>query len=141
MYATLHPHFFSMSIAARPTTLEFCNNADTEMAREYELEIDTQYLPLSIYTLDVDYTDVSVQVRRQQEEECKKGRSLPKKYCKRSPRSSNECRLPFFLALTERTHQASPMCVQNIVKPFTKDKTKNLQASHFKHIYDHSQSE
>lgn len=38
------------------------HNADTAMARVYELEIDTQYLPLSIYTLGVDYTDVSVQV-------------------------------------------------------------------------------
>lgn len=113
-----------MSIAARPTTLEFCNNADTEMAREYELEIDTQYLPLSIYTLDVDYTDVSVQVRRQQEEECKKGRSLPKIYCKRSPRSSNECRLPFFLALTERTHQASPYVCTKYRETFYKGQNK-----------------
>lgn len=32
------------------------------MARVYELEIDTQYLPLAIYTLGVDYTDVGVQV-------------------------------------------------------------------------------
>lgn len=32
------------------------------MARLYELEIDTQYLPLSIYTLGVDYTDARVQV-------------------------------------------------------------------------------
>eukprot|EP00752_Nemacystus_decipiens_P003669 g3381.t1 len=37
----------------------------TDMARTYELEIDTQYLPLSIYTLGVDYTDVSVQAQMQ----------------------------------------------------------------------------
>lgn len=32
------------------------------MAREYELEVDTQYLPLGIFTLDVDYPDAGVQV-------------------------------------------------------------------------------
>lgn len=36
---------------------------DTELAREYELELDTQYVPLGVYTLDVDYPDVAVQVR------------------------------------------------------------------------------
>lgn len=35
---------------------------DTELARTYELEIDAQYLPLGVYTQDVDYPDVSVQV-------------------------------------------------------------------------------
>ena len=38
---------------------------DTNLAREYELEIDTQYLPLDIYTLEADYTDVTVQVNWQ----------------------------------------------------------------------------
>ena len=38
---------------------------DTNLAREYELEIDTQYLPLDIYTLEADYTDVNVQVNGQ----------------------------------------------------------------------------
>ncbi|CAM9765761.1 unnamed protein product, partial [Scytosiphon promiscuus] len=37
----------------------------TEMAREYDLEIDTQYLPLAIYTLDVDYPDAGVQAQIQ----------------------------------------------------------------------------
>ncbi|CAM9351148.1 unnamed protein product, partial [Laminaria digitata] len=37
----------------------------TELAREYELEIDTQYVPLGIYTLDVDYPAVDVQVQMQ----------------------------------------------------------------------------
>eukprot|EP00903_Cladosiphon_okamuranus_P010290 g9741.t1 len=37
----------------------------TDMARAYELEIDTQYLPLSMYTLGVDYTDISVQAQIQ----------------------------------------------------------------------------
>lgn len=47
---------------AQPMNECECGDADTAMARVYELEIDTQYLPLSIYTFDVDYTDVSVQV-------------------------------------------------------------------------------
>ena len=38
---------------------------DTELAREYELEQGTQYVSLGIYTLDVDYPDVAVQVRRE----------------------------------------------------------------------------
>lgn len=37
-------------------------DADLDMARIYDLEIDTQFLPLSIYTLAVDYPDVRVQV-------------------------------------------------------------------------------
>lgn len=37
-------------------------DADTDMARVYDLEIDTQYVPLSIYSLAVDYPDVGVQV-------------------------------------------------------------------------------
>lgn len=38
--------------------------ADTELAREYSLHVDTEYLPLNIYTREVDYTDPEVQVRR-----------------------------------------------------------------------------
>lgn len=45
------------------------NDADTAMARKYELEIDTQYLPLAIYTLDVDYPDAGVQVTNQEGKE------------------------------------------------------------------------
>lgn len=37
----------------------------TELAREYEVEISTQYVPLGIYTLDVDYPDVAVQAQMQ----------------------------------------------------------------------------
>lgn len=37
--------------------------SDTNLAREYELEIDTQFVPLNIYTRVVDYPDVEVQVR------------------------------------------------------------------------------
>lgn len=36
--------------------------SDSDLAREYELEIDTQFIPLSIYTLELDYPDVAVQV-------------------------------------------------------------------------------
>ncbi|CAM9372874.1 unnamed protein product, partial [Hapterophycus canaliculatus] len=36
-----------------------------EMAREYDLEIDTQYLPLGVYTLDVDYPRIGVQAQIQ----------------------------------------------------------------------------
>lgn len=36
---------------------------DTELARVYELEVDTQYLELGIVTQEVDYPDVDVQVR------------------------------------------------------------------------------
>lgn len=35
---------------------------DTELARTYELAINSQFVPLGIYTLGVDYTDVDVQV-------------------------------------------------------------------------------
>ncbi|CAM9122089.1 unnamed protein product, partial [Laminaria digitata] len=38
----------------------------TELARVYELEVDTQYLELGIVTLGVDYPDVSVQARQHQ---------------------------------------------------------------------------
>ncbi|CBN79522.1 similar to Patched domain-containing protein 3 [Ectocarpus siliculosus] len=37
----------------------------TDLAREYELEIDTQFIPLSVYTLEVDYPDVAVQAQIQ----------------------------------------------------------------------------
>ena len=37
-------------------------SSDTELAREYELEIDSQFVPLGVYTREVDYTDVDVQV-------------------------------------------------------------------------------
>lgn len=57
-YATLFPYSPRMH---DDTRLGYCD-ADTELARVHELEIDTQFLPLSIYTLGVDYTDVSVQV-------------------------------------------------------------------------------
>lgn len=40
---------------------------DTELSRVYELEHDTQFLPLGIYTPDVDYTDTAVQVCSQRE--------------------------------------------------------------------------
>ena len=36
---------------------------DTEASRDYALEFDTQYVPLNTYTLDVDYTDITVQVK------------------------------------------------------------------------------
>lgn len=35
---------------------------DTELAREYELDIDAEYIPLNIYTPKVNYRDVDVQV-------------------------------------------------------------------------------
>lgn len=38
--------------------------ADTEAARENRLEYDAEYVPLNVYTQDVDYTDVSVQARK-----------------------------------------------------------------------------
>lgn len=36
--------------------------SDTEHAREYEVELSEWYVPLGIYTEDVDYPDVAVQV-------------------------------------------------------------------------------
>lgn len=39
-------------------------DADSEVAREYEMDIDSQFVPLRVYTLDVDYTAVDVQVMR-----------------------------------------------------------------------------
>ncbi|CAN0119730.1 unnamed protein product, partial [Pylaiella littoralis] len=41
----------------------------TDMARVYDLEIDTQYVPLSIYSLAVDYPDVGVQAQIQATDE------------------------------------------------------------------------
>lgn len=38
-------------------------SADTEVARKYEVELDSQFVPLGIYTREVDYPDVGVQVR------------------------------------------------------------------------------
>ena len=35
---------------------------DTEIAEKYELEIDTEYVSLDIYTRAVDYPDPAVQV-------------------------------------------------------------------------------
>ena len=37
-------------------------SSDTELARDYELAIDSQFVPLGIYTREVDYTDIDVQV-------------------------------------------------------------------------------
>lgn len=37
---------------------------DDTLASTYELNIDNEYLPLGIYTLEVDYPDPDVQVRR-----------------------------------------------------------------------------
>lgn len=37
-------------------------NVDMEVSREYDLQIDTQFVPLGVYTREVDYLDVSVQV-------------------------------------------------------------------------------
>ena len=39
-------------------------HADTTLAREYDLEISSQFVPLGVYTQEVDYTDVDVQVKR-----------------------------------------------------------------------------
>lgn len=44
----------------RATRLYF--GIDMELARAYELEIDAQFLPLGVYTQEVDYPDVAVQV-------------------------------------------------------------------------------
>lgn len=38
--------------------------ADDTLASIYKLNIDNEYLPLGIYTLEVDYPDPDVQVRR-----------------------------------------------------------------------------
>ena len=38
-------------------------NADTTLAREYDLEITSQFVPLGVYTLEVDYTNIAVQVK------------------------------------------------------------------------------
>ena len=38
-------------------------NADTTLAREYDLEITSQFVPLGVYTLEVDYTNIDVQVK------------------------------------------------------------------------------
>lgn len=35
----------------------------TETSREYDLDLRAWYVPLSVYTEDVDYPDVDVQVR------------------------------------------------------------------------------
>lgn len=43
--------------------------SDTELARVYELEIETQYIPVNVYTREVDYPDVAVQVNFQPTEE------------------------------------------------------------------------
>lgn len=37
---------------------------DTELARSYELDTNEWYVPLSVYTQEVDYTDVTVQVSK-----------------------------------------------------------------------------
>lgn len=46
----------------RNASIDF--GADSSLAREYELEFDSQYIPLNIYTREVDYPDVQVQVSR-----------------------------------------------------------------------------
>lgn len=38
--------------------------ADTELTRDYEVDISEWYLPLMVVTREVDYPDVAVQVRR-----------------------------------------------------------------------------
>ena len=38
-------------------------DADTTLAREYDLEISSQFVPLGVYTLEVDYTNIDVQVK------------------------------------------------------------------------------
>lgn len=43
--------------------------ADRAVARVYGLEIDANYLPVRVYTLDVDYSDVKVQVSRRRYQE------------------------------------------------------------------------
>lgn len=35
---------------------------DTELAREYDLAIDSQFVALGVYSLEMDYTEVDVQV-------------------------------------------------------------------------------
>ena len=35
---------------------------DTELARDYDLDIESQYVSLGVFSLEVDHTDVGVQV-------------------------------------------------------------------------------
>ena len=49
-------------LAPRGSSLLLYGHTDTVASKKYALEYDTQYIPLDIYTLDVDYTDVDVQV-------------------------------------------------------------------------------
>ncbi|CAM9472679.1 unnamed protein product, partial [Ascophyllum nodosum] len=41
----------------------------TTLAREYDLEISSQFVPLGVYTQEVDYTDVDVQAQMQETDE------------------------------------------------------------------------
>ncbi|CAN0269125.1 unnamed protein product, partial [Ascophyllum nodosum] len=38
----------------------------TNLAREYDLDIDSQFIPVGVYSLEVDYPDVGVQAQMQQ---------------------------------------------------------------------------
>ena len=42
--------------------------SDTELSREYEVDISEWYVPLNIVTREVDYPDVTVQVRERERE-------------------------------------------------------------------------
>lgn len=52
------------------------SGADLNVARYYEIGIDTQYVPLNVYTRDVDYADVEVQVGCREVEEEGRGGGL-----------------------------------------------------------------
>ncbi|CAM9472608.1 unnamed protein product [Ascophyllum nodosum] len=41
----------------------------TTLAREYDLEISSQFVPLGVYTLEVDYTNIDVQAQMQETDE------------------------------------------------------------------------
>ncbi|CAM9472819.1 unnamed protein product [Ascophyllum nodosum] len=41
----------------------------TTLAREYDLEITSQFVPLGVYTLEVDYTNIAVQAQMQETDE------------------------------------------------------------------------
>ena len=46
-----------------PPPLSVALTVDSDVARAYELEVDSQYVQLRIYTQEVDYQDITVQVR------------------------------------------------------------------------------
>lgn len=53
---------FYSTVTATNGMLMFHVVQDTELARSYEIELAEWYVPLSVYTGDVDYREVTVQV-------------------------------------------------------------------------------